>query len=392
MQGWIALLGAVVALGPLTIDMYLPALPVIGTDLQTGSDHVQLTLASYFIGLALGQLIYGPASDRYGRKPPLLIGLAIYVLASLMCTLTSDVMMLVFWRFVQALGGAAGMVITRAIVRDRCDTQQAARAFSLLMLVMGVAPILAPLIGGWILALANWRWIFAVLAGYGALMFLLVLLAIEETIVTRNPLATRLAVIFRNFRHLLGQADFVGYTMSNGLAWAGMFAYITGSAFVFIEGFQLSAQQYAYIFGANAGGLILASQINVQLLKRFRLSFLLDRMMWLPCLTGVSLVILELLGWLNLIGLLVGLFLFIATLGLIGPNGVALAMHNQMKVAGSASALMGALQFTVATLTGATMSLFSSASPRPMLILMAVCGVLALLVYRWTVARMASSL
>lgn len=387
MQLWIALLGIVIASAPLTIDMYLPALPSIAVDLQADSGQVQLTLASYFIGLALSQLVYGPASDRFGRKPPLVAGLLVYIVASLGCALADDVMHLVVWRFVQALGGGAGMVITRAIVRDRCDTKQAARAFSLLMLVMGLAPILAPMVGGWMLTFSGWRWIFGVLTIYGVIALMLVVFGIEETHQSRDSHALRFSVMKNKYQRLLQQADFVGYSLSNGLVWSGLFAYITGSAFVFIDGFNLSSLDYALIFGMNAFGLILASQINVQLLKRFRLSFLLDRTMWLPCIAGVTMVLLQWLGWLTLPILLAGLFLYIASLGLIGPNGVALAMHNQMKVAGSASALMGALQFFVATMSGAAMSQWGSSSPMPMLAVMATTGVLALLVHHWVSQR-----
>lgn len=197
---WLILLGAVIATGPLTIDMYLPALPAIAGNLGASAGQVQATLASYFIGLSLGQIVYGPLSDRFGRKMPLVWGLVLYTLASLVCALANDVFTLVGLRFMQAMGGAAGMVITRAIVRDRCQTQEAAKAFSSLMLVMGVAPILAPIIGGLILSIASWRWIFALLAIYGAVMSICVVISLQESIQEKRVDALSPRIILITFK------------------------------------------------------------------------------------------------------------------------------------------------------------------------------------------------
>ena len=381
---WLVLLGAVVATGPLTIDMYLPALPAIADNLDASMGQVQATLASYFVGLSLGQIVYGPLSDRFGRKGPLLWGLILYTAASVVCALANDVVALIGLRFVQAMGGAAGMVITRAIVRDRCQTQDAARAFSSLMLVMGVAPILAPVIGGLILGVANWRWIFGLLALYGAVVSVCVAVGMQESISEKRLNALQPRVILSTFAQLFKERDFLGFTLSNGLAWCGLFAYIVGSPFVLIQGFGFSEQQYAYVFGMNAAGLILFSQFNVWLLTRFRLSAILACAMWVPLFASALMLLWSIVGTIPHWMVLLGLFVYIASLGLISPNGAALAMQNQMKVAASASALMGALQFGLASVVGYVMSLIGSQFALPLIVVMTFCGASALWVYRRT--------
>lgn len=379
---WLFLLGALIAVGPLSIDMYLPGFPLIERDLGAPAGAAEFTLASFFVGLALGQLAYGPLSDRFGRKRPLLAGFALYFLASVGCALAGSIPALAAWRFLQALGGCAGMVITRAVVRDRCAAREAARAFSMLMLVMGLAPILAPTLGGLLVAALGWRALFVLLAGFSLLCLAAVYLGLDETHDTRHAPPLRLAGVWRDYRNLLVNRAFMGYTLAGGLAMSGMFAYIVGSPFVLMELYSVPAQHYGWIFGANAFGLILASQFNARHLKTRPPTLLLRRALWAPALAGAGLAALSLTGWLSLPLAMTGFFVFVAALGYINPNSSAAALATHGQQAGTASALMGALQFGLATLAGALVGLLHDGSARPLACIMALCGVAAWLVHR----------
>ncbi|WP_374538982.1 multidrug effflux MFS transporter [Chitinimonas taiwanensis] len=381
LPGWLILLGALTAVGPLSIDMYLPSFPALELALGRGAE---LTLACFFIGLALGQLFYGPLSDRFGRKPPLYVGVALYLLASLACALAVNIEQLAALRLLQGLGGCAGMVLGRAIVRDRCDARSAAQAFSLLMLVMGLAPILAPLLGGWLLLLADWRAIFAFQALFGLACLLAVHWGLAESHTQRSAAPLALGSILRGYGALLGERHFLAPTLAGGMAQAGMFAYIAGSPSVLIAQYGISPQHYGWVFGANALGLIAASQLNARQLARHAPAWLLQRALWAPALAGVGLLLISLLwqGQPPLWLLLPGLFGFVASLGYIGPNAAASALAGQGERAGSASALLGALQFALATLAGLAMALGHGGGSLPLAAAMAVCGLGALLALR----------
>ena len=259
------LLGGLAALGPLSIDMYLPALPDIGKDFGVLTADVQFSLASFFVGFAAAQLIAGPLVDRYGRRRPLLLALALYVLASLGCAAATSNDWLIFFRLLEGLAGSVAVVVPRAVVRDLHSGAAAVHMLSRLMLVMGVAPIVAPLLGTWVLAGFGWRAIFVFLAGFGALAMLACLRLLPETGRPRDPTAT----LGNDLRVLAREPDFRAYTLCGGFSSAGMFAYIVGSAFVFQEVHGVSADEYSYFFGANAFGLIAASQLNRVLVGRF---------------------------------------------------------------------------------------------------------------------------
>lgn len=263
---FVLLLGALTAFGPLSIDMYLPAFPEMAAALGVPQGRIELSLASFFIGMALGQLVYGPVTDRFGRKKPLYAGLAIYVLASAACAQALSADSLIFFRFLQALGACAGIVVSRAMVRDLFDHREGAQVFSLLMLVMGVAPILAPLAGGYILLFAGWQAIFWSLTAISAVICVFVALYLPET---RKPdPSVRFSRSFHTYRDILRDRDFLGYTLTAGFAQSGLFAYITGSSYVFIEYYGVAAHHFGWFFGANACGLIAASQVNAWLLRR----------------------------------------------------------------------------------------------------------------------------
>lgn len=372
--GWIMLMGALTAIGPLSIDMYLPAFPAIAREFDAPG-RVELTLASFFTGLALGQLFYGPISDRFGRKPPLYAGLLLYILASVGAALSGQVEVLIAWRFLQGLGGCAGMVIARAVVRDRCGPAEAAQAFSLLMLVMGLAPILAPVAGSYLLAASGWRSLFGVLAAFGALCGVLAWRGLAESLVHRLP---RLEVgkVLRAYAGLLRDRHFSGHVLASGLAFSGMFAYIAGSPFVLMQLHGLDARSYGWVFGANALGLIAASQLNARLLRRNRhdMRYLLRRGLATAALAGMTLLALALLDRLSLPLLLPGLFVYVSSLGFISPNASASALAGHGHQAGTASALMGALQFLLATIAGAAIGLWHDGSPLPLAAALAFCG------------------
>lgn len=385
--GWLLTLGAIVAIGPLSVDMYLPALPELQRALDADAAATQQTLAAFFAGLALGQLFYGPLSDRYGRKPPLVAGLAIFVVASIGCALAADIDALVALRFAQALGGCAGMVLTRAMVRDLYPPQDMARILSLLVLVMGAAPMLAPLLGSATLAIAGWRAIFVILALFGLACLLRVWRSLAET----HPPERRLVVLtpgsaLLGYGQLLQHRRFVGYALAGGVAQGGMFAYISSSAFVFIEVHGLSPSAFGMLFGANAAGLIAASQLNRHLLRRLPAQRVLQAALAVYFVAALALAAAALTGLGGVWGLALPLWVAIASLGFTFPNAIAAAMAPFGDRAGSASALLGTLQFALAGAASVVAGLAYDGSARPMALVIAACGAGALVLLH-TLAR-----
>ncbi len=370
------ILGALSAFGPLAIDFYLPAFPAMAQAFATDEKHVQATLAAYFLGLSIGQLAYGPVADRFGRRKPLMFGVTVFTLASLACAYAPNLDTLVLARFVQALGGCAGMVLSRAIVSDKCDPVASAKVFSQLMLVMGLAPILAPMLGGVLVNVAGWQSIFLTLGLFSAACLLAVSLGLPESMpedMPRQPLSGAL----RQYLRLLADRVFLGHAVTGGIAIAGMFAYIAGSPFVFIKLYGVPAEHYGWLFGANAAGFILVAQVNARLLAKRGPAFLLARAVWLYLGAGLALLGVAALRPTALWPLLVPLFTCIASLGCIIPNASACAMSGQGARAGSASALMGCVQFSVAAGAAALVGLLHDCSALPMALVICLCGVLA---------------
>lgn len=375
----ILILGALSAFGPLAIDFYLPGFPAMALAFGTDEKHVQATLASYFLGLSIGQLIYGPVADRFGRRVPLLVGVGLFTVASLACAFAPTLDWLVAARFVQALGGCAGMVLSRAIVSDKCDAVGSAKVFSQLMLVMGLAPILAPMLGGFLVAHYSWQWIFIILTVFSAGSALAVALGLPESMPAdrpRQPLSGGL----RQYGRLLADLRFLGYALSGGIAMAGMFAYIAGSPFVFIKLYGVPAEHYAWLFASNAAGFILMAQVNARLLAKRSPSLLLSRMIWVYLGAGLVLLGIAALHPDHLWPLLVPLFVCIASLGCIIPNASACAMNGQGARAGSASALLGCLQFSVAAGASSLVGLLHDGSAMPMAMVISLCAVVAAVV------------
>ncbi|WP_439859760.1 multidrug effflux MFS transporter [Pseudomonas sp. MBLB4136] len=377
------ILGALCAFGPLAIDFYLPSFPTLARAFATDVEHVQLSLAAYFVGLALGQLVYGPLADRFGRRRPLLVGVLLFGLASLACALASSLETLIAARFVQALGGCAGMVVTRAVVRDLCDPITSAKVFSQLVLVMGIAPILAPLAGGLLLSSLGWQSIFLCLALFAALCMLAVALWLPETL-SQEAAPASLSGVLGEYRRLLGDRPFIGHALTGGLSIAGMFAYIAGSPFVFIELYGVPAAHYGWLFGSNAAGFILAAQLNAWLVARHGPGYWLRRLVWFYLACSLALLVVALGQPAALWPLLLPLFGCIASLGVLLPNSTACAMAGQGRHAGSASALLGSLQFAIAASAAALVGALHDGTAWPMAAVICGCGVLATMASRLT--------
>ncbi|RBY98125.1 Bcr/CflA family drug resistance efflux transporter [Blastococcus sp. TF02-8] len=341
------MLGAFVALGPLTIDMYLPALPDIRRELATSSATVQLTLTGTLAGLALGQLVIGPLSDAFGRRRPLLAGAALHVLASLLVLVAPDVATLGALRTLQGVGCAAASVVAIAIVRDLYAGRAAATMLSRLFLVMGVAPVLAPTVGGEVLRFTSWRGVFAILAGYGIAVLAVGALALRETLPTGRRRSGGVRGTLRTYRMLLRDRIYVGLIISSGLTMAALFAYVSGSSFVYQREFGLDEQQFGLLFGAGAVWLIAATQLNPVLLRWFSPARILVTATVCGTLAGAGLLVLAGADLGGLLGVAVPLWLVLFATGLALPNGPALALSGYGDSAGSAAALLGAVQFGV---------------------------------------------
>ena len=382
-EPWLILLGALTAIGPLSIDMYLPSFPTLEKELGQGA---QLSLASFFIGTTFGQILYGSLSDRFGRKPPLLIGLTIFIVAAFLASHAQNMQQLILYRFFQGFGGCSGMVIARAIVRDRCQPSQAAQAFSMLLLVMGLAPILAPLLGSYFLTQWGWQSIFYFKAVFASLCLVAMMSLIPESL--KQPRKLQLSQVLINYWQLLFDRSFIGYTLASCLAFSGMFAYITGSPNLLIKLYGLSPSQYSLVFGANAFGFIAASQMNAWLLRRgFSMLNILHNALYVPAIISSLLCFCVLLNIATLPILLLGLFAYIASLGFISPNAGAAAMANQGHQAGTASALMGVLQFSLAAVIGGILGIWQTNTALPIFAILAFCGVSSFTWHRLIVNR-----
>ncbi|WP_052048028.1 MULTISPECIES: multidrug effflux MFS transporter [Nocardiaceae] len=341
----ILVLGALIALGPLTIDMYLPALPAIADDLNTSSSAVQLTLAGTLVGLALGQLIIGPLSDIVGRRLPLIVGTGVHILASVACIVAPNIAVLGGLRVVQGLGAAAAAVVAMAIVRDLFSGRAAATVLSRLMLVMGVAPVLAPSLGGAVLLVGSWRLVFAALAIMGVALMTLAIVSLRETLPPERRRASGVLPVLRTYRSLLRDAQFVVLVLVAALAMASLFAYIAGSSFVLQEEFGLDEQQFAIVFAAGAISLIGASQLNVLLLGRFAPVQIVLTALSFAVFAGAVMTVLAITGVGGMAGFVVPLWFVLGAVGFVMPNAPALALSRHGEAAGGAAALLGAAQF-----------------------------------------------
>lgn len=370
----VLVLGALTAFNSMSIDMYLPAFPQIAKDLAVPLGTVQLSVSAFLFGSAIGQLLYGPMADRWGRKRPLLFGLGVYSIATIGCAMVTTGEGLLFWRVVMALGGGASIVISRAVVRDLYDTAEAARMFSLLMLVMGAAPILAPLAGGQMLLITGWRGIFAFLGLFGVLSFLAAMIWLPESLPKEKRIRHRLRDMVAVYSTLLRNRRYCAHTVALGAVAGINFAYIAGAPHLFIELHQVSPQQFGIFFGLNAFGLIATSQLNRRLLRRYPSELLMNIAFCINLLSTLLLILVTVYGTGGLFAQLLLLLINISVTGLLYPNITALALAPFGAVAGSASALLGTIQYTLGGTAGACVGIFHNGTGLPMVLTMAGCA------------------
>nr|WP_308640173.1 multidrug effflux MFS transporter [Paenibacillus silvisoli] len=384
---WIAaVLGSLSAFGPLSLDMYLPALPKLADDLHTSTSLAQLSLTACLVGLALGQLFAGPISDVRGRRGPLLIGLLLYTAASLLCMIAPTIGTFTVLRFVQGLAGAAGIVIARAVVRDLYNGPELTKFFSLLMLVNGIAPIAAPIVGGQLLRFTTWHGVFLVLALIGLIMFLTVLLGLPETLPASRRAKSGLRNTSSTFLRLLTNRSFMGYALAQGFVMAAMFAYISGSPFVLQEVYGVSPQMFSLCFAINGLGIILASQATARLADRVNESKLLLSGLALAAAGGVALLLMLLIHA-PLALVLIPLFFVVSSVGIVSTMGFSLAMRSQGNNAGSASALQGLMSMIFGSIVAPFVGIAGSGTAIPMGIIIAALECLALLIFLLLVGR-----
>jgi len=374
---WAAfLLGSLCAFGPLTIDMYLPALPILTDDFQTSTSLAQLSLTACMLGLSIGQLFAGPISDIQGRRRPLLVGLAVYFIVSVLCSLSPSIWAFVMLRFIQGAAASAGIVIARAVARDLYHGPELTKFYALLMLVNGAAPILAPVIGGQVLRITVWQGVFVILGLIGAAIFLAVLFGLQETLPAGKRSKGGIRNTVSTFRGLIGNREFMGYALAQGFSSAAMFAYISGSPFVLQNMFHVTPQMYSLFFAINAFGIITASQITGRLAGRVKESKLLLCGLSIATFGGITLLIAILAGG-TLSFILPPLFLAVSSVGIINTSSFALAMQSQGHVAGSAAALLGLSSFILGALAAPLVGLAGSHTAVPMGIVIALAEICA---------------
>ena len=376
----ILILGLLSAIGPFSIDMYLPGFPTIAADLDTTIDDVSYSLSSFFIGICLGQLICGPLLDRFGRKKPLYTGLVIYILASLGCAFSDSVELLIGFRFLQALGGCVGMVAPSAIVRDVFPVKENAKIFSMLILILGVSPIIAPTVGSLVIAAFGWQAVFLVLASISTLLLITVIFFLPESKGPNTSMSLHPVPIFKGFFAVLRQPQFFTYAFSGAIAAAGLFAYLAGSPFVFMEIYQVSEQQYGWIFGLVAAGLITSSQVNNVLLKKYSSAQIIKTVLLVQTGIGLCLFFGSVFNLLNIYSTIGLIFLFLSCQGFSFPNSSALSLAPFTKEAGSAAALMGALQMGFGAAASALVGMINNGTTMPMTSVMAGCAFMGLLI------------
>ncbi|WP_440134693.1 multidrug effflux MFS transporter [Chitinophaga sancti] len=373
----IFILGALTALGPFSIDMYLPGFDAIAKDLGVTTAEVGLSLSSYFIGISAGQLLYGPLLDRFGRKRPLYIGLCLYILASGGCAMVHSLQGLVILRFFQAIGSCAATVAAIAMVRDLFPVQDNARVFALLMLVVGASPMIAPTVGGYVTLALGWHAVFVILGGLGLLILLASKFLLPESYEPDVNMSLKPGPIISNFAAVVKEPQFYTYTLTGSFAFAGLFAYVSGSPMVFMEIFHLDKTVYGWIFAGLSVGLIGSSQVNSWVLRRYRSDQVVRVAVIAQALTGILFVVGEYRGWYQLPAVIVILFMFLSCVGFANPNTSALSIAPFKKHAGSAAALMGATQMGVGALASVGVSLFDSHTALPMAMIMAGTAVMS---------------
>jgi DHA1 family bicyclomycin/chloramphenicol resistance-like MFS transporter len=376
----ILILGSLTALGPFSIDMYLPGFAGIANDLNTSVANVSMTLSSYFIGISAGQLLYGPLLDRFGRKKPLFIGLLVYILASLGCVFVTDIDTFIGLRFVQAIGSCAATVASVSMVRDLFPVKDIPKVFSLLMLVVGLSPMLAPTVGGYVTEYYGWHVVFLILMCMGILILLAAEIGLPTTFKPDTSISLKPKPIITNFLTIIKEPQFYTYAFAGSIAFSGLFTYVAASPILFMDIFKVDAKTYGWIFAFMSLSFISASQLNSFLLKKYSSEQMIFGSLIVQTCVSILFLALAMNSLLGLYETITLLFLFLACLGISNPNTAGLTLAPFSKNAGSASALMGAIQLGLGALASFAVGVFVKNSMLPMVLIMTVSTVLALII------------
>lgn len=381
------LLAAAVALGPLATDMYLPALPKIGSDFGTGTDQVQLTLSLYLVGFAIAQLICGPLADRFGRKPIMIGGFVLFAIASIGCALATNIETLILCRFLQALGGSAGPVLGRAAIRDIYTPREAAKILAILASIMALAPAVAPTIGGLLTAGLGWASVFLALGGYALVMAVVVAFGIPEPMRPEHRQSLKLCSLLRNYRTIAKDISFVGYTLTNALIFSGLFAFLSGSSFVLIDFLGVPTEQFGLYFACMVVGYIVGNLTAVRLGRRLLPDQILMRGLIIAVAGGSLMAVLALSEVFNVWAVILPQALFMIGTGMVLPQTMAGALANFPSMAGSASALFGFTQMAVAAIAGMLVGHLHDGTSVVMALIIAACAAIAMGCYLVLVQR-----
>ncbi|MDF2909820.1 MAG: transporter [Sporolactobacillus laevolacticus] len=384
---FVMVLGALGAFGPLSMDMYLPSLPSLTKDLQTTTSLAQLSITACLIGLAVGQIILGPLSDKYGRKGPLLAGLVTFTLVSFLCSITTSIGWLVLLRLIQGMAGAAGMVISRAIARDLYNGPKLTKFFSMLMAINGIFPILAPILGGFVLRFTSWHGIFVVLCVIGFLLFLGSLICIPETLLVEKRISGGLSATLSTMGSIFRDKQFVGFALVLGLVMGAMFCYISASSFVLQDMFNVSPQGFSLFFATNGFGIVMMSQLAGLLAGRVNARKILRTGIYIATIGSIALFASLLLNPPRLIAVIIPLFLVVSMVGLVNSTAFSLAMQTQEKAAGSASAILGLGMNTVGALLSPIVGIGGSHTYFPMALMILFCELSAFIIYLFFIRR-----
>jgi DHA1 family bicyclomycin/chloramphenicol resistance-like MFS transporter len=376
----ILILGSLSTVSPFSIDMYLPGFPAIAEDLGTSIANVQLSLTAYLVGIAVGQLIYGPLLDRFGRRMPMYVGLSIYLVATVACAFSTSIESLILMRFLQAVGGCGGLVASQALVRDLFPTNKTAQAFSSITLVIAVSPMIAPTVGGYLTAAFGWQSMFIALAAVTAMILAAVHFMLPEGRKADSSLSLKPKSVINNFLFVLKEPQFLVYNFAGGIATSAPFAFIAGSSDVFINTYGITERQYGWVFAFIAAGIIGSSQLNYLLLKKFTNAEMVRYPMIAQTVVGVVMVIGTICGWFNMYGLLAIMFVFVCGQGIIGPNATALSLAPFSKLTGSAAALLGSYRMAIGGVVSALVSAFHNNTSLPMVGMMVACPATALII------------
>ncbi|MEP6804002.1 MAG: multidrug effflux MFS transporter [Flavobacterium sp.] len=376
----ILILGSLTALGPFSIDMYLPGFSGIAKDLHTTVAKVSMSLSSYFIGISAGQLLYGPLLDRFGRKKPLFIGLMVYILASLGCVYVADIDSFILLRFIQAVGSCAATVASVAMVRDLFPVKDIPKVFSLLMLVLGLSPMLAPTIGGYVTEDYGWHTVFFILMCMGIAILIAAQLGLPNSYKPDTSISLKPKPIIANFLKVLKEPQFFTYAFTGSIAFSGLFTYVAASPIIFMDIYHVDAKTYGWIFAFMSVSFIGSSQLNSVLLKKFTSEQMIFGALILQSVIVIVFLILSVNNLLGLYETIAMLFLFLGCLGISNPNTAGLTMAPFAKNAGSASALMGAIQLGLGALASFAVGVFVKNSVAPMVFIMAATTIIAFIV------------